>query len=240
MEPSTSIVNWNVEWARADWRRVPLLERIHRHAPDVICLTETHCDFPFPTGHSICSRPDYGYPIKKGRRKVMLWSKQPWRHDEDLGIDEPPGRFVSGITETPLGDVTVVGLCIPWFGSRTEKKRGDERKKPWEDHESFLNALREVLKKARRERVIVIGDFNQAIGPGSRAPVRLRGLLQAIFTADIRIVTSDLVYKGKPTIDHIALSADLGVTSMSVLSNLREGKELSDHFGLAAQVSTVG
>ena len=53
----------------------------------------------------------------------------------------PPGRFVSGVTRTPLGEVTVVGICIPWFGCRTEAYRASERKARWQDHEAFLDGL---------------------------------------------------------------------------------------------------
>ncbi len=239
---SLSIITWNVEWATPRSRRTPhLLRRIDRHAPDVICLTETHRDLLSQRGYRICSRPDSGYGIKKGRRKVVLWSKQPWREVDDLGIDAlPPGRFVSGVTQTPPGDVTVFGVCIPWFGSRTEARRGDARKKPWEDHESYLDGLRQVLAGLPAERVIVIGDFNQAIGPAGRARAELRRALQEAFPPGMRIVTSDIAFDGRSSIDHIALSADMAVESVSSISNFREGNKLSDHFGVAAHVSARG
>jgi len=167
----------------------------------------------------------------------MLWSRRPWREVDDLGIDTfPPGRFVSGVTLTPLGDVMVMGICIPWFGSRTEAWRGDKRKRRWEDHERYLDGLREVLRRIPREGVIVIGDFNQIVGSASRAPVKLRRALQEAFPPGLRIVTSDIAFEGRASIDHITLGADLAATSVSPLSNLREGKKLSDHFGIAARV----
>jgi len=234
------IVNWNVWWATPRSPRAPhLLRRIDRHTPDVICLTATHHDLVSQPGHKICSRPDTGYRRIKGRRKVMLWSKQPWREVDDLGIDAfPPGRFVSGVTPTPLGDVMIVGVCIPWFGSRTEAWRGDKQKRRWEDHERYLDGLRQVLARIPHERVLVIGDFNQAIGPASRAPAKLRRVLHEAFPQDMRIVTSDIAFEGRASIDHIALSADLAVTSMSTLSNRHEGKKLSDHFGIATGLQT--
>ncbi|MDE0370193.1 MAG: hypothetical protein OXI84_08670 [bacterium] len=117
----------------------------------------------------------------------MLWSKQPWEEVDGLGIDElPPGRFVSGVTPTSLGDVTVVGICIPWFGSRSEAWRGDKRKRHWEDHGRFLDGLPRVLERLPHERLIVIGDFNQIIGPGSRAPAKLRRSLQSAFPPGMR------------------------------------------------------
>ena len=239
---SLTVITWNMEWATPRSRRTPhLLNRMDRHAPQVICLTETHHDLLSQRGHRICSRPDYGYPIQKGRRKVMLWSRQPWRKVDDLGIDTlPPGRFVSGVTLTPLGEVTVIGICIPWFGSRTEAWRGDARKRPWKDHGQFLDGLPQVLERLPRERLIVIGDFNQMIGPASRAPAELRRALPAAFPPGMRIVTSDVAFKGRTGVDHIAMSADLVATSVSPISNLREGKKLSDHFGVAAHVSARG
>ena len=73
-----TVLNWNVEWATPRARRTPhILGRIARHAPEVVCLTETHEDLLAPDGHTICARPDAGYGVKPGRRKVMLWSRKP-------------------------------------------------------------------------------------------------------------------------------------------------------------------
>ena len=94
---SLRVVTWNVEWVTPSSRRTAeVLSRIDRHAPEVICLTETHAGLLSPTGQTICSRTDYGYPIKEDQRKVMLWSREPWEQVDDVGIDSmPPGRFVS-------------------------------------------------------------------------------------------------------------------------------------------------
>lgn len=56
-----------------EWRPARGVSRICRtasiHAPDMICLTETHYDLLSQHGYSICSRTDYPYPIREGRRK---------------------------------------------------------------------------------------------------------------------------------------------------------------------------
>ena len=235
------LVNWNVQWATSrSPRRVEILRRIQRHDPEVICLTETHTGLLSQGGHTICSQPDYGYPIKDGRRKVMLWSREPWEQVDDVGIDSmPPGRFVSGVTQTSVGEITVIGICIPWFGSRTEARRKSERKKRWEDHEQYLAGLTKVLKRASAKRLIVVGDFNQAIGPGSRAPLKLRSALREAFPPGTTIVTSALAFQGRKCIDHIALSEDLAFTSLGVVCNIHEGKNLSDHFGVVAGLSAL-
>ena len=37
-------------------------------------------------------------------RMVLLWSREPWQQVDDVGSDAmPPGKFVSGVTRTPLG-----------------------------------------------------------------------------------------------------------------------------------------
>ena len=238
---SLKLVNWNVEWATPrSSRRVEILRRIQRHDPEVVCLTETHTGLLPQEGHTICSQPDYGYPMKDGRRKVMLWSREPWEQVDDVGIDSmPPGRFVSGVTQTSVGEIMVLGICIPWFGSRTEARRTSERKKQWEDHEQYLAGLTEVLKRASAKRLIVVGDFNQAIGPGSRTPLKLRSALREAFPPGTTIVTSALAFQGRKCIDHIALSDDLAFTSLGVVSNIHEGKNLSDHFGVVADLSPL-
>ena len=112
------IVNWNVEWATPRSKRsAEILDRINQHAPDIVCLTETHHKL-LGDGHPISSRPDYGYGIQESRRKVLLWSREPREVVDDIGDARmPPGRFISGVTRTSVGEVSVVGLCIPWPGS---------------------------------------------------------------------------------------------------------------------------
>ena len=207
-------------------------------SPEVVCLTETHNGLLSQHGHAICSQPDYGYTVKEDRRKVMLWSREPWDQVDDVGIDSmPPGRFVSGVTQTSLGEVAVIGICIPWFGSRTEASRKVERKLRWEDHEQYLAGLTEILGRADAKRLIVMGDFNQAMGPGGHAPPQLRSALEKAFSPSMRIVTSDIVFQGRESIEHIALSVDWTVRSLGVISNIHERRKLSDHFGVAADLS---
>ena len=236
---SLRVVNWNVEWATPNSRRTAeILSRIGQHAPELVCLTETHNGLLSQHGHAIYSQPDYGYTVKEGRRKVMAWSREPWHQVDDMGAGSmPPGRFVSGVTQTSAGNVAVIGVCIPWFGSRTEARRKAGRRMPWEDHEQYLGGLTEVLARADSKRLIVMGDFNQAIGPGSRARPELRLALRKAFPPSMRIATSGLAFQGRRSIDHIALSADWEVSSLDVISNIHEGRKLSDHFGIVADLS---
>ena len=112
-------------------------------------------------------------------RKIMLWSREPWERVDDLGHEcMPSGRYVSGVTRTPVGEVTVIGTCIPWRGSRTQDRRESERKRHWEDHARYLDGLSELLKGVQDRPLIVTGDFNQKIGQGRFVPRDLRSALQ--------------------------------------------------------------
>ncbi len=133
--------------------------------------------------------------------------------------------------------MTVVGVCIPWFGSRTEARRKLERRKRWEDHEQYIVGLTEILERFSEERLIVMGDFNQIIGPGSRARHELRMALRYAFSQKTKIVMSELAIQGRRSIDHIALSGDFAVESVGVVSNIHNGRKLSDHYGVVAEVS---
>ena len=234
-----SLVNWNVEWATPRSRRTPeIRKRIDAYAPDIVCLTETHNELLSPEGHVICSQPDYGYEPRENRRKVMLWSREPWKRVDDLGHKSmPPGRYVSGITRTPLGEVTVIGICIPWSGCRTEARRGAERKKRWEDHESYIKCLSVLLRSLADRPLIIAGDFNQGIGQGRSVPHRLRAALQDSIPAHLTIATSALGHRGRRSIDHIALSEELTAESLTVISNMDDDRKLSDHFGISASLS---
>ncbi len=236
---SLRVVNWNVEWATPKSRRTPeVLRRMDQHAPEVVCLTESHVGLLPQDGHVICSQADYGYPIKDDRRKIVLWSREPWAQVDDVGINSlPPGRFVSGVTQTSLGSLKVMGICIPWFGSRTEARRNSEQRIRWEDHGQYLAELTKLFEDVPATRLIVMGDFNQIIGPGSRAPRELQLALQKAFPPSMSIVTSELAYQGRKSIDHIVVSDDLAVEALDAISNIHEGRRLSDHFGVTATLS---
>lgn len=243
-----SLVNWNVGWATPrsrKWRRDGILGRISSHSPDVICLTETDIGLLSKDQGTIYPQIDrvserHG---RKNRRKVLLWSKKPWSQIDYVGHGSLlPGRFVSGVTETSLGEVTIVGICIPYGMSRV--RDSEVKRAPWQDHEEYLDTLKGVLDeiygRASRERMIVMGDFNQKMGPGSRAPLRLRSMLKSVFPPGMSIVTEELEFREKRGLDHIALSQDLAAESLSVIGNIADnGKCLSEgHFGVAARAST--
>ena len=136
-----TIINWNVQWAGSrSPRGSEFLRRSLTHSPEIICFTEANTSLQAEAGHVLPSEPDYGYPIKDGRRKALLWSKEHWSNLDSRGLESmPPGRFVSGKTRTSNGQVTVIGVCIPWYRSRF--KGTEVKHRMWEDHEQYLEGL---------------------------------------------------------------------------------------------------
>ena len=124
-------------------------------------------------------------------------------------------------------------------GSTHERRpgRGSERKLRWQDHEEYLAALTELLRHAPTNRLIAMGDFNQVIGEGSRARRDLREPLMNAFPSGMRIITADIVFEGRKSIDHIVVSEDLAVDSLYPISNVQGDKRLSDHFGIVAEIA---
>src|SRR5690606_14993121 len=117
-----------------------ILEMIQGAQPDLVCLTECHRDFLGDASwHLIAADADHGYPVVPGRTKVGLWSRQPWTEVTTDLEGAPPGRFVSGLTDTPLGRVRVLGVCGPWEAAHVSAGRRDRTR--WQDHIAFLGAL---------------------------------------------------------------------------------------------------
>lgn len=228
-----TIVNWNVEWRLTHTLAARALRgRIFEQAPDIICLTESYRDFLPPAGHVIEADADYGYPIFEGRRKVLLWSKQPWSNIDSVGHpDLPSGRFVRGGTETPFGPIDVIGVCIPWAGAHVASGRRDRKR--WDDHLSYLNALAKVVPP-NPSRLLVVGDFNQKL-PRTTAPIGAYRALDEAILSRLRPVTMGTVEPvACQLIDHIAVSPDMAAQSVVSLSNMDGRVRLSDHVGVYA------
>jgi len=233
-EKRCRIVVWNIAWRRlVSPAGAKIRARIDRLRPDVICVTEGHTDFFPRRGEMVAAVADYGYSPQPGRRKVMLWSRQPWSAVDRLGDRQmPTGRFVVGETQTPLGPVRMAGLCIPWSHAHVATGRRD--RKIWQDHQTYLFGLEHFLGRESFEiPTILAGDFNQTI-PRSRAPMPLYEQLIATLAPSFNVATAGQLAKfKKPPIDHLAATTELAAASIRPIPNLeRSGKQLSDHIGL--------
>lgn len=232
-----TIATWNYEWRLPGSADALLIrERLDQIQADIVCLTEASAALLEGEGHIIESAADYGYPIVEGRRKVLLWSRHPWEQADRVGhADLPPGRFVSGRTMTPAGLIDVIGVCIPWREAHV--RSGSRDRVLWQDHLAYLEGLRRILSD-RRERTLVLGDFNQRI-PRQYSPRHVFEALEAAL-ANFRVATGGPIAPiGKAAIDHVAHTEDLEPLKISGLSNLApDGRTISDHFGVAVRLRT--
>jgi endonuclease/exonuclease/phosphatase family metal-dependent hydrolase len=236
-----SLVVWNVQYRRvgsASGRDIRAA--IAACEPDVVCITEGHPDF-LEMPHRIEASVDFGYPADDGRRKVLVWSHQPWVAVDTLGDKAmPPGRYVAGRTETPIGMLQVHGVCIPWSHAHVSHGRRD--RKPWDEHLLYLECLRRILYEAPTGAVrLVAGDYNQSI-PRIRAPARAFDALTQAFPRGMRHASAGLVQPlAKPAIDHVSHDGDIELVALRGLSNIgSSGRTISDHFGLHLLFRRVG
>lgn len=232
---SIRVGTWNVAWkhpSRSAGRT--MRERLLAEDPEVLCITEADADFMGADGHTICAEADYGYPLKGNRRKVLLWSGEPWTSCDRIGDPAlPRGRFVAGRTTTKAGPLLVVGVCIPWAAAHVSTGRRD--KKRWEDHLAYLAGLQTYLSKLE-EPFLLMGDFNQAV-PRRAAPRHVFDALERAILNQVEIFTSGDVKPCGFSIDHIAGSRGLTCTLRKGLSAVGpEGAVLSDHFGIIADL----
>ena len=233
------VATFNCEWrASASLDAAVIKERLLALVPDIVCLTEAYQDFFGDIGHVISAVPDYGYPLVEGRRKVLLWSRNPWRDVDVVGHPKlSSGRFVAGVTETPLGDVHAVGVCIPWAKAHVGSGRRDRT--TWEDHLTYLDGLATYLP-AEPQHLVLLGDFNQRM-PRRYQPQHVADALQQTVLDRLEIATSGVVPSvGRQAIDHICHSRDLVADSLEGISNVGPGNRLlSDHFGVGVRLSSA-
>ena len=115
-KPDLRLALWNVQWASpASARGAEIRERLLSRDADRIYGTEGFAGLLPEDGHRTLSDPDFGYATRDDRRKGLLWSRWPWDRVDSIGLPElPGGRLVRGQRSTPVGESTVIGVCIPW------------------------------------------------------------------------------------------------------------------------------
>lgn len=231
--PSLIVATFNCEWRTAASNDAGLIrQRLLALEPDIICLTEAYRDFFGDLGHVIEAEADYGYPIFEGRRKVLLWSREPWRDVDMCGHPSmPPGRFVAGLTATKRGDVHAAGVCIPWAKAHVDTGRRD--RKTWEDHFAYLEGLAAWLHEPVSS-TLLLGDFNQRV-PRRYQPQHVIDALHCSVLERLELATAgDIPGIEKQAIDHICHSRDFKVASVAGISNIGPDQRLvSDHFGVS-------
>lgn len=227
-------LTWNLEWASPSSNRLELiLQIIEELNPDIICFTEAILS-GIPDGYVISSEPDYGYTTPGKRRKVVLWSKNPWTEIETIGDPElPTGRFAAGVTS----GIRFIGVCIPWKDAHVRTGRKDRL--PWEDHLTFCDGLDRVLNcyASLPEPICILGDYNQRIPRGNQ-PQKVYEALVGVFASFGSIVSEGFVDpEGKGLIDHMTVSPNLSARVERILPRFTaDGIRLSDHVGVLTEI----
>ena len=207
---------------------------------DVLCVTEGSAGLLPRRDHIIDAGTNWGYPLRnESRRKVLLWSRCPWTEkDRFESSDFPGGRIVKGVTGTPIGPVTVIGVCIPWSDAHVNGGRKDRKR--WQDHQVWLEAFQRLAYRNATERTVVLGDFNQRI-PRCGTPIGVYGALRCAFEA-FEIPTAGVLPEDPGlAIDHIAHTKDLKCNGPIGIWPKRSTEQefMSDHFGVWADFSLL-
>lgn len=236
MDSFARIGIWNVQWKSA--ASIPgkiMADTLLSFNPDVVCITEGNLN-QMPSGWFACpSGADYGYqPIIHGRHKVILFSRNPWREIDSFGNSQlPSGRFVAATTETGLGLVRCVGVCIPWSAAHVDT--GMRNRIMWEDHKIYLRGLRPIVESLPDD-AIILGDFNQRV-PRKFCSPDTAELLKSALGNRFQIVTGGQVPGvADLSIDHLACSASYVPGKLLGLSKVQGNVQLSDHFGLILEL----
>ena len=227
LDPSTTVIVWNVEWSPSKWQRVFVTSFLKDRNPDLVCVTEGVMALFDGKSNLICSGEDFGYPNDGGKRKVWLQSRSEWTDVDTVGsADLPPGRFVSGITN----GIRVAGVCIPWRSAHVSS--GHKNRKPWEDHISYLAALSGILARYKQDDlpVCILGDFNQRI-PAIHDHSKVFGLLMSSLSPEFKVHTAGVSDKdGERLIDHVATSQSLIFRLLDTQGReTADGQHISDH-----------
>lgn len=231
------ILTWNIE--RKHPVRSPIgsaaLDHLFALDPDVAILTEASADLPASGGHVLAGAPSEETWYRADERKVVLWSRSPWRDTECLVVDgRPDDRAVWGTTETPLGPLRVMGICVPWHMAGT--RYVEPKREAWEVHIEFLDQLLATLGRQAPFDVIA-GDFNQ-FRPRTRGSKRAEGkLLQALRGYTIVTEAPLAGCERDEGVDHIALARELMAVETFGWPATVGGQRLSDHEGAGALVA---
>ena len=227
------ISTWNLQRKRPSSPNGKMaVDHLRSAAPDIAVLTEAWENHLGPDFQHADAGPT-GIPhLSEAERKVVIASRWPITHVR-IDLDVPtPGRFVSAAVDTPQGSLTVIGICIPWFASRV--KSGDAMN--WEDHRTFLRSLFPVLRESVHGPCLVAGDFNQRI-PRSRQPREVAEMLEEAFSGYAIATAGEQAETGRTLIDHIAISPYMQCSEITAWRGDEEGKKMSDHDGVSADVS---
>ncbi|KIQ18954.1 endonuclease/exonuclease/phosphatase family protein [Rhodococcus sp. MEB064] len=226
-----TVATWNVEWATTRGRRgAEVRNRLEGTAADIFVVTEGRQDLLPGDGYTLDAGGDWGYAIEPARRKVLVYSRQPLAEVRRIDSGGGAGRVVTALTETPIGPVRLLAVCIPW--SRAHVSTGRRDAAAWSEHLECLDQIEDVIGTFDVSvPVIVAGDFNQKI-PRAKQPIRVADRLTEVmerWTCHTAGSTDD-----GQLIDHIA--SDLDCVDVRTWPGTMGDLRLSDHSGVVCEL----
>jgi endonuclease/exonuclease/phosphatase family metal-dependent hydrolase len=232
--PLMRLLTWNTQADRhPKWKPALVRQRLAAYNADVICLTEGHPGYLPPDGHAYLGVPAGWRHDVLGSRKVLLWSREPLQYVDHVGDAAlPPGRFLAG--DHPTG-LRVVGLCVPYGGYRDAQHTTN-----FAAHLHYSATFATKIRPQLPRSVVVMGDYNLPMGVGfsmrgynRRAQQQLQAALHELHI--ITATTPDPDHQ-RGLIDHIALSETGRVKRVITQSRTFEGRQLSDHPLIVADI----
>lgn len=230
------ILTWNLERKKPTAPRgSEALDYLFALEPDVMVLTEARTSMDARGGHLLWAEPPRGSRFAPDERKVVIWSKEPWTKVDRVGIaglDQT--RFIGAVTETPIGPLPILGICIPWHMAEVTYPV-DKKHKPWELHIRYLRLLEKMLATAA-PTTVAAGDFNQRIPRGKHGSRKAAEALEQAFAAVTVATEGQLEGCHRSGIDHIAHGPGLQAAKVWGWPNDVGGNRLSDHDGAGADL----
>lgn len=231
------VATWNTEWATATSERGARVSALIRALDsEVLVVTEGSSALLPANGHVIDGGDQWGYGQESTRRKVLAWSRSPWREVERLESGAGAGRVVVGTTDTSVGPVQVIAVCIPWRDCHV--RTGGRDAEQWAEHIECCAQLEEWVRSTTKHLPIVVaGDFNQRV-PRHGQPVEVFEALERALRG-LTVHTGDVTKCGR-LIDHIATTNQLVPSNLEVWPGDEEHGRLSDHAGAAVDLTPRG
>lgn len=227
------IATWNVNWAGPRSRRYDRISStLHDADADVLVITEGQRGLLPADGDLIDAGGDWGYGEEPDRRKVLAWSKRPWREVRRVETGAAKGRVLAATTDTDDGPVAVIAVCIPWKDAHVRSGRGGAT--PWGEHIECCDQLLKFRATVGTSvPTLIVGDYNQRIprhGQSKAAETALKAALSGM-----TVWTAGDTRCGK-LIDHVAGSDDVVAHNIDVWAATDAHGRLSDHAGVVCSV----
>lgn len=232
------VVAWNLERKRPHTPTGSAgVARIASEQPHIVVATEARvAHFESLGGHEVASQPPAGERFAPDERKLVMWSREPWRDIDQIGDPNlPAGRFVAATTATPLGDVRVIGICIPWH--MCDVNLGTRDRAVWEQHVRFLELVEPLLAADAALPVIVAGDFNQRVPRASGGRRDVAELLERVFAKHTIVTRGVPDGCAKQGLNHIVIDSRLVATDVHGWPNNDGGTRMSDHDAAVAELA---